>query len=143
VFSFAFAREAWRRQLFPLMRPLYKRVFNPRVIRAAAVGKTRWGVIHHIGRHSGIAYDTPIDAERTPDGVLIPVVYGPRADWCRNVLAAGQCTLTLGAEELQLSAPQVIPLALAEPQLSPDKARFWRSIGIEHCLSLQRLQEGL
>jgi deazaflavin-dependent oxidoreductase (nitroreductase family) len=112
-------------------------VFNPRVLRAATQGETSWGVVHHVGRRSGAAYDTPIDAQRTPDGVLIPVVYDPRADWCRNILAAGHCTLTLNGEGLTLTEPQVIPIAEAQLRLSPEKGRSWHGIGIEHCLSLK------
>jgi hypothetical protein len=93
--------EAVRRRLFPVLRPLYKRVFNPRALRDAARGDTRWAVLHHVGRRSGVAYDTPIDAQLTPEGAVIPLVYGPSVDWCRNVLAAGGCTLTVGGEDLR------------------------------------------
>jgi hypothetical protein len=65
------------------------------------------------------------------------VVYGDRADWWRNVLAAGHCTLTLAGQELPLSEPQFISIADVQPQLAPEKARFWRSLGIEHCLSFK------
>jgi deazaflavin-dependent oxidoreductase (nitroreductase family) len=132
-----FVREAVRRRLFFLLQPLYRHVFNPKALRDAARGETRWGVIHHVGRRSGNAYVTPIDAQRTPDGVVVCLVYGPQADWCCNVLAAGQCTLTLEGQELALGAPRVISLTEAEPLLSPERARFWHNIGIEHCLSLQ------
>jgi deazaflavin-dependent oxidoreductase (nitroreductase family) len=131
-----FVREAGRRLLFPLLRPLYQHVFNPGALRAAARGETRWGVLHHVGRRSGTAYDTPIDAQRTPDGVVICLVYGQSADWCRNVLAAGGCSLSLDREELTLSAPRVVPLSSVEAQIMPERARLWRGIGIEHCLVL-------
>jgi deazaflavin-dependent oxidoreductase (nitroreductase family) len=135
--KFVFLNEAGRRRIFPVMRPLYKHLFNPRVVQAAARHETSWGVVHHVGRRSGGTYDTPIDAQRTSDGVLIPLVYGPRADWCRNVLAAGHCTLTLDGKVLALTAPQVIPESVAEPQVAVAAARRWHSMGIEHCLSLK------
>lgn len=123
--------------MFPLLRPLYKRFLNPKALRDAAAGTTRWAVIHHVGRRSGVAYDTPVDAQRTANGVLIALVYGAGADWCRNILAAGHCTLTLDGEELALTAPQVVDMKVAESLLSHERARTWRGIGIEHCLSLQ------
>jgi hypothetical protein len=132
-----FTREEARKRMFPVLRPLYKHVFNPRVLHAATRGQTSWGVIHYVGRRTGATYATPIDAQPTRDGVVIPVVYGDRADWCRNVLAAGRCTLTLNRQELVLSEPQFVCIADVQAQLAPDKARFWRSIGIEHCLSLK------
>jgi deazaflavin-dependent oxidoreductase (nitroreductase family) len=137
VLGLAFSREGGRRRLFPLLRPLYKRVLNPKALRDAAAGETRWAVVHHVGRRSGVAYNTPVDAQRTANGVVIPVVYGPGADWCRNILAAGSCTLTLDGEELALTAPEVIDLNVVESLLSPQRTRTWRSIGIEHCLFLR------
>jgi deazaflavin-dependent oxidoreductase (nitroreductase family) len=135
--KFVFLNEAGRRRIFPVMRPLYKNVFNPGVVKAAARRETSWGVVHHVGRRSGVAYSTPIDAQRTADGVIIPLVYGPRADWCRNVVAAGHCTLTLDGKELALMDPQVIPESIAEPQVPAPAARRWHNMGIEHCLSLK------
>ena len=105
-FRVVFAHEAGRRRMFPIMRPLYKHVFNPRSLRDAARGETRWGVIHHIGRRTGRPYDTPIDAQPTSEGMVIPLVYGPEAEWCRNVLAAGGCTLTLDGKDIQLTEPR-------------------------------------
>jgi deazaflavin-dependent oxidoreductase (nitroreductase family) len=129
--------ESGRRRLFPVLRPLYQNVLNPNALRAAAQGETRWAVVHHIGRRSGAPYDTPVDAQRTRAGVVVCLVYGAGADWCRNILAAGGCTLTLDGVDLPLTAPRVIPLSVVEEQLPPERARFWRSIGIEHCLALQ------
>jgi hypothetical protein len=39
--------------------------------------------------------------------VIVPLMYGPATAWCRNILAAGQCTLTFGGEEMVLTAPEV------------------------------------
>jgi hypothetical protein len=136
-FRVIFTHEAARRRLLPIMRPLYVHVFNPRALRDAARGETRWGVIHHVGRRSGRLYDNPIDAQPTAEGIVIPLVYGPEADWCRNVLAAGGCTLTLDGKDIHLTEPRVIAWAAAAPRVSPEKARFWRGIGIEHLLSLR------
>jgi deazaflavin-dependent oxidoreductase (nitroreductase family) len=137
-----FVHEAVRRGLFPVLRPLYKRVFNPRALRDAARGDTRWAVLHHVGRRSGAAYDTPIDAQLTPEGAVIPLVCGPSVDWCRNVLAAGGCTLTIGGQDLAFNSPRVVPLSSTAAQLVPAKGRFWRSIGIERLLSLTTAPTG-
>jgi hypothetical protein len=132
-----FTREAARKRMFPVLRPVYKHVLNPRVLHDATSGETAWGVVHHVGRRSGASYATPIDAQRIPDGVVIPVVYGDGADWCRNVLAAGRCTLTLNGQELVLIEPQFVLIDEVLAQLAPDRACFWHSIGIEHCLRLK------
>ena len=134
---FALVHESLRRRMFPIMRPLYKQVFNPRALEASARQQASWGVVHHVGRRSGRLYETPIDAQPTSTGVLIPLVYGAQADWCRNIQAAGGCTLTLAGKDFELTDPQVIPFGVAEPRLSAEKARFWRGIGIAHVLSLK------
>jgi deazaflavin-dependent oxidoreductase (nitroreductase family) len=134
-----FVRESTRQRLFPVLRPLYKAA-NSRALRDAERGQSRWAVVHHVGRRSGALYDTPIDAQRTPDGVIICLVYGASADWCRNILAAGQCTLTMHGEELSLTSPIVISLQQAEPYLDAKRAQFWHDIGIEHCLQLRLTQ---
>jgi deazaflavin-dependent oxidoreductase (nitroreductase family) len=62
-----------------------KRVFNPWALR----GK-RWQSVGHVGRSSGKAYRTPVEAMRVDDGFIVTLVYGSRSDWVQNVLAAGE-----------------------------------------------------
>jgi deazaflavin-dependent oxidoreductase (nitroreductase family) len=132
-----FFNERGRRRLLPLLRPLLKGVINPATLRAAARGTSPYGVIHHVGRRSDTAYVTPVDARRTAAGVLITLPYGPGTDWCRNVLAAGGCTLTLDGEALALTAPQVVPARVAEAQVPADVARRWHRQGLAHFLALR------
>ena len=82
--SHALRNEAGRKRLFPLLR-LLMRVINPRVVRAVERRESSFGVVHHIGRRSGVAYQTPVDVARVSDGVLISLPYGPETNWCRNV----------------------------------------------------------
>jgi deazaflavin-dependent oxidoreductase (nitroreductase family) len=132
-----FVHESVRRRMFPILRPLYT-LTNPYNVRAVERGQSRWAVLHHVGRRSGKQYVTPVDAQDTPNGgFIICLVYGPGVDWCRNILAAGVCTLTRNRQELTLDSPEVITIERAAPLLSPERARFWRSIGIEHCLALK------
>jgi hypothetical protein len=95
-------------------------------------------VVHHVGRRTGTKYDVPIEAQHIVDEVIICLVYGGGADRCRNILTAGECTLTLGdGQVLQMSSPEVLTLEAAAPQLAPQRAKFWRAIGTEHCLMLK------
>jgi hypothetical protein len=43
----------------------------------------------------------------------------------------------MNGQELRLEAPEVITVDGAAQLLSPERARFWRAIGIEHCLELK------
>jgi deazaflavin-dependent oxidoreductase (nitroreductase family) len=133
----AFFHEAGRRRLLPLLRPLIKGVINPQTLRAVARGESNYAVVHHVGRRSGRAYQTPVEAYRTAQGTLILLPYGPVTDWCRNVLAAARCTVTVDGQDLALSAPEVVPANVAEARVPADVARRWHRQGIAHYLWLK------
>ena len=65
-----------------------KVLFNPRMIR-----KGSYPVVRHVGRVSGTAYETPLDAFPTTSGYVLVCRYGPTSDWVQNVLATGGATL--------------------------------------------------
>jgi deazaflavin-dependent oxidoreductase (nitroreductase family) len=131
-----FFHEAGRQRLLPLLRPLIKGVINPQTLRAVARGESNYAVVHHVGRRSGRAYQTPVEAYRTTEGTLILLPYGPVTDWCRNVLAAGQCTVTVDGQDLALSAPEVVPASVAEARVPAVVGRRWHRQGIAHYLWL-------
>jgi deazaflavin-dependent oxidoreductase (nitroreductase family) len=133
----AFFHEAGRQRLLPLLRPLMKGVINPRTLRAIAHGESNYAVVHHVGRRSGRSYQTPVEAYRTAEGVLILLPYGPVTDWCQNIMVAGQCTVTPDGENLALRAPEVVSADFAEARVPQDVARRWRRQGIAHYLWLR------
>jgi deazaflavin-dependent oxidoreductase (nitroreductase family) len=109
-------------------------VINPKILRAVARGESNYAVVHHVGRRSGTTYQTPVEAYRTAEGILILLPYGPVTDWCRNVLAAGHCTVTVDGQDLALSAPEVVQAGVAEARVPADVARRWHRQGIAHYL---------
>ena len=52
-----------------------------------------FAVVHHRGRRSGRDYQTPVNLFTIRDRFVIALTYGPHADWVRNVVAAGGCTI--------------------------------------------------
>ncbi|WP_326638898.1 nitroreductase family deazaflavin-dependent oxidoreductase [Nonomuraea fuscirosea] len=80
-----------------------KRVFNPLTL---AQGKSP--VLTHVGRASGRAFHTPLDAFPVAGGYLFILVYGSRSDWVRNILAAGSARLLVDGKEVELTAPRVV-----------------------------------
>jgi hypothetical protein len=52
-----------------------------------------FAIVQHRGRRSGQVYTTPVVTVPIVDGFIILLTFGADTDWCRNVLAAGQCTL--------------------------------------------------
>jgi deazaflavin-dependent oxidoreductase (nitroreductase family) len=82
-------------------------VTNP-LSRLVAGWLPPFGIVGHRGRVSGRPYQTPIAAFRTGDGYVIALTYGAGAEWVRNVLAAGRCTLRTRGRRLALTDPVVI-----------------------------------
>jgi deazaflavin-dependent oxidoreductase (nitroreductase family) len=132
-----FKREWARRRLYRRFKPLLKHVVNPYGLRDAERRETRYGVVHHVGRRSGVGRETPIEPHFVPGGVLIPLAFGPEADWCRNVLAAGGCTLTFRGGEFVLEQPEIVRCDVAEAQMPDARSRASQDVGVERYLSLR------
>lgn len=80
-----------------------KRLFNPR-----AIASGKWPVLTHVGRTSGAAFRTPLDAHPVDGGYLFVLVYGSGSDWVRNVLAAGGARLRVDGTEVVLTRPRLV-----------------------------------
>ena len=105
---------------------------NPLLLRLTSGGRrSRLTIVRHVGRRSGRAYATQVIALRVRDGFLVPLTYGTRADWCRNVLAAGRATLVRAGAETPVDRPEVLGLAAVLPALAPGWRLLFRTIGME------------
>jgi deazaflavin-dependent oxidoreductase (nitroreductase family) len=120
------------------LRRFTKYVANPLTLRNAGRGDYHYAALHHVGRTSGRAYVTPLDAEPVSEGFVIPLVYGDDTDWCRNLVAAGKGTLDLRGEAIEIVQPRVVDLMTLQDQLSPAKARQWARFGIRQGLRIDR-----
>jgi deazaflavin-dependent oxidoreductase (nitroreductase family) len=100
------------------VRSFNKHVINPAM--APLAGRRHWyaAQIRHTGRKSGKHYSTPVVAVKVSDGVVVPLPYGSGVDWLRNVLAAGDATITSNGRTYHVIQPKVIDADTAEPQLS-------------------------
>jgi hypothetical protein len=89
------------------MGPMTK-VFNPLIRRIA--GRRHFHLaakIHHVGRRSGARHVTPSNARLDKTHIIVPLTFGNRSDWCRNVLAAGGCTVHLGVYSHEAADPML------------------------------------
>lgn len=93
--------------------------------------------IGHTGRKSGKQYSTPIGAERVQDGFIVPLAYGAKVDWLRNVLAAGRATIAAKGETYEVTEPEVIDAATALPSLSPRRRKAVERLGITQYLKMK------
>lgn len=110
-----------------------KRVFNPRALQ-----NERWQVIHHVGRHSGREYRTPLEAIPIDDGYIFVLVYGPECDWARNVLAAGSARLEVDGSTIDLVEPTLIDATEAHELLPAGTKRPPRFLRIKVYLRMRR-----
>jgi deazaflavin-dependent oxidoreductase (nitroreductase family) len=117
------------------------KVLNPLIRRAAGrKHMTMAAQIHHRGRRSGRIYVTPASARPTPDGFLVPLTFGDRSDWCRNVLAAGQCTIRFKAVDYLAIEPVLLVgepgRAMARRTFRPHERLMLKMIGVTKFLHL-------
>jgi deazaflavin-dependent oxidoreductase (nitroreductase family) len=84
-----------------------RRVTN-RITRPLAPWLPGFGLVVHVGRRSQREYRTPVNVFHDRGGYVIALTYGQDADWVKNVLAAGRCTLITRDRQLELTAPRIL-----------------------------------
>jgi deazaflavin-dependent oxidoreductase (nitroreductase family) len=83
-----------------------RRVTN-RITGRLATRLPGFGVVLHTGRKTHRHYRTPVNVFRRGGKYVIALTYGPDADWLRNVLANGGCTLETRGRTVRLSSPRL------------------------------------
>ena len=124
------------------VRRLNRSVTNPRVLRTAGSAGTQTSLIRHVGRTSGRTYETPVDVIPAHDGVLIALPYGTRADWLRNVLAAGSATIVSQGERFDVDEPIIAATAEVADLIPARTRRTLRLFGVTECLHLRKGTHG-
>ncbi len=125
------------------VRRMNRSLTNPRVMRTAGSADTQTSVIRHVGRTSGRTYETPVDVIPTSDGVLIALPYGTRADWLRNVLAAGSATVVSQGESFDVDQPVIAATAEVAGHIPARTLQTLRIFGVNECLHLRRSAGGV
>jgi deazaflavin-dependent oxidoreductase (nitroreductase family) len=116
-------------------------VFNPLALRVARLGIIPiWGVVRHTGRRSGRPYATPIALMATRDGFVIPLPFGERTDWCRNLMAARAGAIRWSGTEYAVEQPQVIGPDAAESAFPRLIRPILPVLGIRRFLQLRRVE---
>jgi deazaflavin-dependent oxidoreductase (nitroreductase family) len=104
----------------------FNKSFTNRLTLRVAGYLPGFAIVSHIGRKSGRAYRTPVNAFRIDDGYIIALTYGSESDWVKNVLAAGSC-------ELQTRGRRV---RLTNPRIETDKTKSWAPLPVRLILGL-------
>ena len=94
--------------LFPAWADrLQMKYMNPAVRRVARFLPT-FAIINHRGRKSGRSYETVVNAYRKGSVLAILLGHG-KADWVKNVLAAGEADLRLQGRDVHVTNPRIVP----------------------------------
>ena len=138
-------RHARWRQILGWIRQFNKRILNPFTLSFSGRPHSPYAIVRHVGRRSGRAYDTPVVAALAGDSFIIPLPYGEHVDWCRNVSAAGGCTVVWQGKAYRAGEPEVIDEAAGLPAFSSLVQnlirRNTRRTGNDQFLRLKRLAE--
>ena len=94
----------------PLPRSLAR--FNRKVTNPI-LGHMAWwmpgfAVLTHIGRRTGVAHRSPVNLFRHGDDYVFACTYGTDAQWVRNVLAAGRCSVRTRGHDVELTDPHLV-----------------------------------
>jgi deazaflavin-dependent oxidoreductase (nitroreductase family) len=127
-----------RLQELPLdRRMISKRYINPVMLKIAGRRPFPQAIIHHLGRKSGQSYATPVAVVPIEHGFAIPLAYGTNVDWCRNILATGNCTLQWHDATYNLVEPEISEAASVIVQFLPVQQVIFRMLKIEYVLTMQ------
>ncbi|MEM9656580.1 MAG: nitroreductase family deazaflavin-dependent oxidoreductase [Actinomycetota bacterium] len=85
------------------MRTVNKNVFN-----RWELSRGRRPVLRHVGRVSGRSFETPLQPRPVDGGYVFILMYGAESsDWVKNVMVAGEATLTFDGAEHRLVNPRI------------------------------------
>jgi deazaflavin-dependent oxidoreductase (nitroreductase family) len=118
------------------------RILNPLVGRLAGRRHfTMVAQIHHIGRRSGRNYVTPVGARVSGRVMLIPLTFGNRSDWARNVCAAGECWVLVNGATYHAVRPVFLDAAaagsLVRAAFGPMERFVFTVLGIKQFMRMQ------
>ena len=97
-----------------------------------------WGVVHHRGRRSGKDYRTPVAIRATPDGFVLPLPFGDRVDWCRNLLADGGGTVHWRGVDYAVVQPEIMDGASAAAAFNANMRLVLRAFRVKKAIHLRR-----
>lgn len=118
-------------------REINKRYVNPLMLKFAGRRCSPQAVVCHKGRKSARSYTTPVVVEPITDGFIIPLPYGTDVDWCRNILAAGECTIQWHGKRYAVVEPALINVEEVIAELTPVRRRLFSMIGVKQVLKVR------
>lgn len=121
------------------------RFFNKYVTNRVLRGLTSlplgpFGLIRHVGRHSGKPYKTVIMVWPSERGFVMALTYGPQVDWYRNILATGGCTVFWHRRIYAVGKPELIDAKTALPVFPTPFRQILRRIGLQDFVQVKFIE---
>jgi deazaflavin-dependent oxidoreductase (nitroreductase family) len=115
------------------------RFFNP-MVRPIAGARLLplYALLGHTGRSSGRIYQTPVVALPTADGFIIPLPFGDRTQWARNLVAAGAGTLRWSGRDWRITQPEVVEFSQVRDHFNPVLRFLVTRIGVRNFVTVRR-----
>jgi hypothetical protein len=112
-------------------RRFHHGVGNPLQLRSAGTAGSYASVLRHQGRTTGRTYETPVWA--------VPIVYGSRTDWLKNVLASGAAAIVHHDATYPVDQPEIVPMDSGRAYFPATLQRTHRLVGVDGCLRVRRV----
>ncbi len=96
-----------------------------------------WALLRHRGRRSGRTFATPVAARRIAGGFIVPLAWGENADWCRNVLASGDCVIRWAGAEHHVEGATVVGPDEGMAAFRSFERRSLRAFGVKRFMLLR------
>ena len=119
------------------IRIFNKYIFNRITLTLTKSGRGPFSIVQHKGRRSGRAYQTPVLASYVDEMIIIPLSYGEKVDWLRNVLAQGGCEIVRKKKKINATNPEVIDSSVAYEVLPKERRRLFERHKMEKFLCLR------
>lgn len=132
-------QRATRTRFLNGVRQFNKYFFNRLILPLAHRGIGPFSIVTHIGRRSQRLYRTPVLATYMADKIIIPLSYGDRVDWLRNVLNQGECKIRYKGEDIIAQDPVILKKDDALDMLPENRRNLFARYDIEKFVGLSRV----
>ena len=85
---------------------------NPHTLESARRSRSRFSIIRHVGRKSGITREAVVMLAEIPEGFAGELTYGPGVQWYQNILAAGHCEVVHNGAVYEIDSIGQLPTAV-------------------------------
>ena len=130
-----------RNKIIDGIRIFNKYIFNRITLTLAKSGRGPFSIVYHKGRRSGRIYRTPVLASYVDGMIIIPLSYGEKVDWLRNVLAQGGCEIVREKKKISATNPEVIDASVAYEVLPEKRRELFERHKMEKFLCLRVIEK--